>query len=89
MHGRGWQFTIIAARPRRSFGQYVRVHAIGHGPVERRQVLALIAPLALVPSTFLVFQAAVAGLGDRWGYFVGFLYFWIAWCLAVPIALSE
>jgi uncharacterized protein len=51
------------------------------------RLIALVAPLLLIPTTFIVFQSGVAVLGSRWGYLAGFLFFWIFWCLAFPVGL--
>lgn len=47
----------------------------------RRRIAALAAPIALIASTFVVFNRAVEVLGLRWGYLTGFVFFWFVWCL--------
>jgi uncharacterized protein len=41
----------------------------------------LVAPVALIATTFVVFNRAVEVLGLRWGYLTGFVFFWLVWCL--------
>jgi uncharacterized protein len=57
--------------------------ARGDGTValRRRRRAALVAPVALTASTFLVFNGAVVAFGLRWGYLTGFVFFWLVWCL--------
>jgi hypothetical protein len=54
---------------------------------DRRRIIALVAPVGLITSTYVVFQAAVGSLGQRWGYLAGFVFFWVVWCLALPLGL--
>ena len=58
-----------------------------NGPtVSKAKKVALIAaPWVLLLTTYLAFQGAVALLGPRPGYLAGFLFYWIAWCLAFPL----
>jgi uncharacterized protein len=57
------------------------------GRWDRRRIVALVAPVGLITSTYVVFQAAVGSLGQRWGYLAGFVFFWVVWCLALPLGL--
>lgn len=43
--------------------------------------------MALIATTFVVFQVAIDQLGPRWGYLTGFVFFWLAWCVTVPLWL--
>jgi uncharacterized protein len=52
-----------------------------------RRTIAIVAPVALIISTYVVFQVGVDRLGERWGYLAGFVFFWVVWCLALPLAL--
>lgn len=56
------------------------VSPAGDRRLRRRQVAALAAPPLLIVSTYAAFQLLVGGLGERWGYLGGFLFFWLAWC---------
>ena len=53
----------------------------------RRRVVLLAAPPLLILSTWLVFGAAVDRFGARLGYFLGFLFYWLVWCVALPVLL--
>lgn len=52
----------------------------------REFALWLTPPFALLTS-FAVLQAAQLALGHRAGFAVGFLFYWIVWCLLVPFAV--
>jgi uncharacterized protein len=41
----------------------------------------------VIASTYVVFQVAIGTLGQRWGYLAGFVFFWVVWCLALPLGL--
>lgn len=49
-------------------------------PDHHRRRAALLAPVALIPTTYVMFQVMVGWLGLRWGYLGGFLFFWLVWC---------
>jgi membrane protease YdiL (CAAX protease family) len=51
------------------------------------QRVALLIPFLLIPSTALVFEGLSQSLGPELGYVLGFLFYWIAWCILVPIFL--
>lgn len=51
-----------------------------------RAVLILTPPV-LLASTYAAFQGFTAALGTKLGYLCGFLFYWIFWCLAVPLWL--
>lgn len=53
----------------------------GEAGRRRRRTAALVAPVALTASTFVVFNWSVATFGLRWGYLTGFAFFWLVWCL--------
>jgi uncharacterized protein len=46
--------------------------------------MLLIIPLLLLSSTALVFRVGVRWLGSEAGYLLGFLFYWMVWCLLVP-----
>ena len=76
----------------------VRRRAVIHRfPLERRtgapgpvvlttpkRLILLAAPVLVLVSTYVAFQGFVDLSGPRLGYFLGFLFYWGAWCLAVP-----
>lgn len=41
-------------------------------------------PPLLMLTTFLVFKSASKTLGQEMGYLIGFGFYWIFWCLAIP-----
>jgi hypothetical protein len=47
-------------------------------------VLLLCPPLLLV-TTFLFFRSATTSLGREKAYLYGFIFYWVGWCLFVPI----
>lgn len=49
--------------------------------------LLIMAPLLLLLTTYLVFSIAVKLVGLKPGYLIGFLFYWIAWCLVFPLWL--
>jgi hypothetical protein len=50
-----------------------------------KRFLLLVTPLALQVSTALVFGLASQSFGDAAGYLLGFAFYWIFWCLLVPL----
>lgn len=50
-------------------------------------ILAIAIPFLLLPSTALVFTRASRQLGREKGYLLGFLFYWMVWCLLVPLLL--
>jgi hypothetical protein len=53
--------------------------------LRRPPICALVAPFILLPSTALIFISSSASLGKEAGYLAGFLFYWIFWCLLVPL----
>lgn len=49
------------------------------------QRVLLVAPLVLVASTYIVFQAALHYFGQVDGYMIGFAFYWVVWGIAVPL----
>lgn len=47
----------------------------------------LIIPFVLIPTTAFVFRLLSKRLGNEKGYLLGFLFYWIVWCLLVPLIL--
>jgi membrane protease YdiL (CAAX protease family) len=50
-----------------------------------RKVALLVAPWLLLLSTTAVFHHLSARLGPKRGYLGGFLFYWIFWCLLLPM----
>ena len=50
-----------------------------------RKFALLLAPWLLLASTMTVFRRLAARLGPRRGYFGGFLFYWVFWCLLLPM----
>jgi membrane protease YdiL (CAAX protease family) len=42
-------------------------------------------PPVLLGSTLLLYRWLAAHYGIKWGYFGGFLIYWLGWCTAVPL----
>jgi membrane protease YdiL (CAAX protease family) len=47
-------------------------------------VLYLTPPLLLLTTT-VVFRYASISFGPKTGYFIGFLFYWLFWCLTIPL----
>lgn len=52
-----------------------------------KEKLLVLMPVILLVTTYLVFVAAVMLFGLKPGYLIGFLFYWISWCLVFPIWL--
>jgi membrane protease YdiL (CAAX protease family) len=50
-----------------------------------RKFALLVAPWLLLASTMSVFRRLAARFGPKRGYFGGFLFYWIVWCLLLPM----
>jgi membrane protease YdiL (CAAX protease family) len=50
----------------------------------RKKLILLSVPLVLLASTSLAFLGFVSIFGNRGGYFAGFLFYWLGWCLLFP-----
>lgn len=50
-------------------------------------ILALALPFLLQPTTALIFTLASRQLGREKGYLLGFVFYWLVWCLLVPLLL--
>jgi len=51
---------------------------------KQKRLFLLALPVLLVPSTSAVFLGTTSGLGKAPGYWLGFLFYWLFWCLLVP-----
>jgi membrane protease YdiL (CAAX protease family) len=49
--------------------------------------VVLAVPFLLLSTTALVFMYAVRLLGRERGYLAGFLFYWLIWCLLIPLLL--
>jgi len=54
---------------------------------QKNFLLAL--PILLVLSTALVFVFASKWLGKEFGYLLGFVFYWLVWCLLVPLFILK
>lgn len=52
--------------------------------ISRRTLFLLAAPLLLGLTTAVVFLGSTDWLGKIPGYLIGFLFYWLAWCLLFP-----
>lgn len=52
-----------------------------------KEKLLVLMPVILLVTTYLVFTAAVKLVGLKPGYLIGFLFYWIVWCLVFPLWL--
>jgi hypothetical protein len=55
--------------------------------VLRTKLILLAAPPVLMASTYVVFRAAIASLGGKWGYLAAFVFYWSVWCSLFPLAV--
>jgi membrane protease YdiL (CAAX protease family) len=51
----------------------------------KREIALLGAPPALLATTLLSYNVLVAAFGLKLGYFLGFHFYWIFWCLIFPL----
>lgn len=51
----------------------------------RRKAFLLVLPVLLIPSTALVFVSLSGWLNAELGYVLGFAFYWLVWCLLVPL----
>ena len=52
-----------------------------------REVTLWLMPLFALLTTFGVLQTARYSLGSRAGYAVGLLFYWVVWCLVLPVSM--
>lgn len=50
-------------------------------------IALLLLPPLLIATTYLVFQRSVRRMGHGRSYLLGFLFYWLVWCLIVPLLL--
>src|SRR4051812_10045021 len=53
-----------------------------------RKTFLFLLPILLTISCTIVFKTAVEILGVKKGYLTGFLFYWLIWCLLVPIGIT-
>lgn len=58
-------------------------------PTSPQKTFALLLPFLLIPSTALVFFSLSRWLGADLGYVLGFLFYWVLWCLVVPLVILK
>jgi membrane protease YdiL (CAAX protease family) len=51
-------------------------------------MMILVTPLLLILTTTLVFRSASKIFGKEKGYLIGFGFYWLFWCLAIPWLLT-
>jgi uncharacterized protein len=54
-----------------------------------KQKIMIAAPIVLIASMYLMFQGFAAFFGSNRGYILGFLFYWIFWCISLPIAVLK
>jgi len=52
-----------------------------------RQLALVVMPPVLTASTWWAFHMLTVRVGPTAGYLVGFLFYWLIWCLALPLVL--
>jgi membrane protease YdiL (CAAX protease family) len=55
----------------------------------KRKVLFAIMPIFLIITTSFVFYFSSISIGKYQGYLIGFLFYWIFWCLFIPLLISK
>jgi len=55
----------------------------------KKKVQLLVIPIILILSTSIVFYVSSRFLGKGKGYLTGIVFYWLFWCLIVPIAYSR
>lgn len=55
----------------------------------KRKAMFLWMPALLIVTTSLVFYTAALFLGPNAGYLAGFVFYWLFWCLAVPVLILK
>lgn len=51
----------------------------------RKQTLAIVAPLILIPVMYAVFQLAARAFGHELAWYLGLSVYWLTWCAAFSI----
>ena len=53
--------------------------------MKNRQKAAMIVPLVLIATMYLVFQLLSRALGETLGWYLGLVLYWLIWCAAFPL----
>ena len=55
-------------------------------PMTFKRLILYSTPPLLLLTTIIVFHSASLLFGQRAGYFTGFLFYWVFWCLLIPLS---
>lgn len=55
----------------------------------RQKTFVLLSPFLLIPSTAFVFVSVSRASNAALGYVLGFLFYWVIWCLLVPLSILK
>ncbi len=55
----------------------------------KRKVLFILLPILLILTTSAVFYSMSVIIGKYEGYLIGFLFYWIFWCLTIPLFITK
>lgn len=58
-------------------------------PTPRQKAFALLLPFLLIPSTAFVFVSVTRASSTALGYVLGFLFYWVLWCILVPLSILK
>src|SRR5215212_3497628 len=54
---------------------------------ENKKIFLFVLPAILLVSCIAVFKVASSLWGLKAGYFIGFLFYWLFWCLLIPLQI--
>lgn len=57
------------------------------GRLSGKQLFLILMPVLLIASTYFAFQYFCGTFGLKPGYLAGFLFYWIFWCISIPLIL--
>lgn len=57
------------------------------GRLNGKQLFLVLMPALLIVSTYFAFQYFAGAFGLKPGYLAGFLFYWIFWCVIIPLIL--
>jgi membrane protease YdiL (CAAX protease family) len=55
--------------------------------ISQKKYFIYILPFLLLITTYTAFHFLTACFGQKNGYFLGFIFYWLFWCLAIPLLL--
>jgi membrane protease YdiL (CAAX protease family) len=58
-------------------------------PTNPQRIFLFFLPVLLIPSTALIFVFSAKWLGKEFGYVLGFIFYWVVWCLFVPLQILK